>query len=68
MLPATTGVHMRAGELYARLRWQGVTVRSPHDCLIAALAVEHEMALLTLDRDFPAIGIIEPGLVLVVPG
>ena len=56
-----------AGTLYARCRWQGITVRSPHDCLIAAQAVEYDHPLLTLDRDFQAIAGIEPRLILVDP-
>ncbi len=55
--------HVMAGELYARCRWQGITPRSPHDCLIAALAVEHGLPLLHDDRDFDQIARIEPRLV-----
>ena len=38
--------------LYARCRWQGVTIRSPNDCLIAACAIESGEPLLHADRDF----------------
>lgn len=65
MLTISPETYLRAGELYARLRWQGTTVRSPHDCLIAALAAGHGIPLLTLDRDFRAIAAIEADLVLV---
>ena len=65
MLEATKETHAAAGALYARLRWRGVTIRSPHDCLITAVAVEHDVPLLTLDRDFRAIAAIEPTLRLV---
>ena len=41
-----------AGALYARCRWQGLTIRSPHDCLIAAIAIEFSQPVMTLDRDF----------------
>ena len=44
--------HIEAARLYARCRWQGITPRSPHDCLIAATAVHHELPLLHDDRDF----------------
>ncbi|MEO5343975.1 MAG: PIN domain-containing protein [Gammaproteobacteria bacterium SHHR-1] len=64
MLRATTGSYLLAGELYARCRWQGLTIRSPHDCLIAALAVENDIPLLTLDLDFKRISQVEPRLVL----
>ncbi len=57
--PAT---HAEAGALYARCRWAGLTPRSPHDCLIAQLAIEHGVPLLHDDRDFLHIARIEPGL------
>ena len=44
--------HIEAARLYARCRWKGITPRSPHDCLIAATAVHHELPLLHDDRDF----------------
>lgn len=54
--PAAGGLtHAAAGELYARCRWQGITPRSPHDCLIAQLAIEHDIPLLHDDRDFEAL-------------
>ena len=62
MLIPSLETFILAGSLYARGRWQGVTIRSPHDCLIAALAVEYDVPLLTLDRDFQAISQIEPRL------
>lgn len=64
--PAPGGqTHAAAGELYARCRWQGITPRSPHDCLIAQLAIEHEVPLLHDDRDFEALARVEPRLKLV---
>ena len=63
-LPVTLDIHVMAGELYAHCRWQGITIRSPHDCLIAAAAVAHDLPLLTHDRDFLAIAKVEPKLVL----
>lgn len=41
-----------AGELYARCRWQGVTIGSPNDCLIAATAIEAGQPILSTDHDF----------------
>jgi hypothetical protein len=67
MLLPTVETYLEAGTLYARCRWHGVTIRSPHDCLIATTAVEHGMPLLTLDRDFDAIAEVEPRLKLVDP-
>lgn len=50
-----------AGRLYARLRWDGVTV-PPQDCQIAANAVSSGEPLLTSDVDFNPIKHIEPRL------
>lgn len=65
MLQASAGTYAEAGALYARCRWQGFTPRSPHDCLIARLAVEHGVSLLHDDRDFESLAKIEPKLRLV---
>jgi predicted nucleic acid-binding protein len=56
--------YAQAGALYARCRWQGITPRSPHDCLIAAIAVEYGVPLLHDDRDFLALARVEPRLIL----
>jgi len=67
LLATELATHVAAGELYARCRWQGITPRSPHDCLIAALAVARDVELLAVDRDFAAIARVLPGLSLVRP-
>ena len=64
MLMPSVQTHLAAGELYARCRWRGVTIRSPHDCLIAALAIEHGAILLQDDRDFAQIASVAPSLML----
>lgn len=56
--PGTT-TYAAAGALYARCRWRGYTPRSPHDCLIAQLAIEHQAPLLHDDRDFERIAEVE---------
>jgi predicted nucleic acid-binding protein len=56
-----------AAQLYLRARAKGLTIRSPNDCLIAALALEHGALLVHNDRDFLALAQIEPAL-LVFPG
>ena len=61
----TRELHRQAAMLYARCRWQGITIRSPNDCLIAAAALEAKMPVLTLDKDFTAIARIEPKLKLI---
>ncbi len=54
-----------AAMLYARCRWQGLTVRSPNDCVIAACAISSGLPVLARDRDFKAIAQVEPALRLV---
>lgn len=53
-----------AALLYARLRWQGQTVRKANDCLIAQEAVENGLWLVHDDADFEALASIEPRLKL----
>ncbi len=56
--------HVAAAALYARCRWQGITPRSPHDCLIAQLCIEYKVPLLHDDRDFELLARVEPKLKL----
>ncbi len=65
MLMLTLATYAEAAALYARCRWQGITPRSPHDCLIARLALEHQLPLLHDDRDFRALARVAPELKLV---
>jgi len=62
MLIADVDTYADAGALYARCRWKGYTPRSPHDCLIAQLAIDNRLLLLHDDRDFEFIARIEPKL------
>ncbi|MDP2828334.1 MAG: PIN domain-containing protein [Sulfuricellaceae bacterium] len=55
-----------AAEIYMRCRQQGFTPRSPHDCLVARIALEHDALLLHDDKDFEVIAKVEPGLRLFV--
>jgi predicted nucleic acid-binding protein len=41
-----------AADLYRRARERGLTIRSTLDCLIARIAIEHNLLLLHNDRDF----------------
>jgi len=61
LLPAVN-TYADAGALYARCRWQGYAPRSPGDCLIAQLAIDHRLPLLHDDRDFEHIARVEPKL------
>lgn len=59
-------LHRQAAMLYARCRWRGLTVRSPHDCVIAASAIEAGLPLLHDDRDFAALASAERRLSFVI--
>ena len=51
-----------AAMLYARCRWQGLTIRSPNDCVVAACAIASDLPVLASDSDFEAIARVEPAL------
>lgn len=55
---------LAAAELYARCRWRGITPRSSNDCLIARIAIEHDLILLHDDQDYEKIARVEPRLQL----
>ena len=57
-------LHAQAGLLYARCRWQGLTVRNPIDCVVAACALEAELPLLARDADFVHLQRVAPQLQL----
>ncbi|HEX5215934.1 MAG TPA: PIN domain-containing protein [Vicinamibacterales bacterium] len=50
--PLGPDVVTEAIDLYRRARRAGITVRSSVDCLIAACALRHDLAVLHVDRDF----------------
>lgn len=51
-----------AARLYRRARHQGLTIRKSTDCLIAAIALEHDALLVHNDRDFLALAQAVPQL------
>jgi len=51
-LPMNQRTFIKAAELYRRLRYKGITIRNTVDCMIAAVAIEHDIPLLHKDRDF----------------
>ena len=53
---------VQAARLFLRCRLRGVTPRSSNDCLIACIAIEHDVPLLHNDHDFVAIASVEPRL------
>lgn len=54
----------KAAELFVRCRRRGYTPRSPHDCLVACIAIEQNVPLLHDDRDFESIASVDPKLKL----
>lgn len=55
LLPVTSEDWASAALLCRMCRVNGVTVRSMVDCLIAAVAVRHDVPVLAKDRDFEAL-------------
>ncbi|HET8797666.1 MAG TPA: PIN domain nuclease [Thermoanaerobaculia bacterium] len=49
-----------AARIYFELRRAGKTVRSPIDCCIAQLAMDHDVLLLHRDRDYEVISEVRP--------
>lgn len=47
--------YQSAAKRYMDCRKNGITIRSTIDCLIAEIAIEHELFLLHNDKDFPKI-------------
>jgi predicted nucleic acid-binding protein len=56
--------HREAALIYFRCRRAGVTIRSSTDCLIARVAIEHDLFLLHDDRDFEEMAKVVPELML----
>jgi predicted nucleic acid-binding protein len=51
-LPMPYSIFLGAAEIYRTLRRKGITVRNSVDCMIASVAIEHDIMLLHNDRDF----------------
>src|SRR5262245_52271932 len=56
--------YQAAARLYFQCRHQGMTIRSTIDCLIAQIAIEHNLILLHNDKDFIHINKVVPALKL----
>ena len=54
-LPMTRTTFIKAADIYRFLRRRGITIRKPIDCMIASVAIEHDIELLHNDRDFKPI-------------
>jgi predicted nucleic acid-binding protein len=53
--PVPLRLYREAAEIYRQGRRRGITIRSSVDCLIAAIAIDHKVAVWHHDRDFSAI-------------
>jgi predicted nucleic acid-binding protein len=51
-LPMHHSAFVDSAQLYRALRRKGITVRNAVDCMIAAVAIEHDIPILHHDRDF----------------
>lgn len=58
--PLTLDLFVDAADLYALCRRRGKTIRSSTDCLIAAIAIRHDVPVWHQDRDFAAIAACSP--------
>jgi predicted nucleic acid-binding protein len=54
-LPISKNTFIRSASIYRSIRKNGKTIRSPIDCIIASICLEHEVKLLHNDKDFNAI-------------
>ena len=54
------GMWSEAARIFFDLRRTGKTVRSPIDCCIAQIAIDHDVLLLHRDRDFETIARVRP--------
>lgn len=53
--PILEDLILEAVDLYRAARRGGVSIRSGVDCLIAAIAIRHDLTVLHRDRDFSAL-------------
>jgi predicted nucleic acid-binding protein len=58
--PLTWDLFAQAAEIYREGRRRGYTIRSPADCLIAAIAIENAIPVWHRDRDFNRIAAFTP--------
>lgn len=56
--PVRSARYLEAADLYRAGRRRALTIRSATDCLIAAIALHHDLEVLHADRDFAAIAAI----------
>lgn len=54
-LAMNNDVYIQSADIYRALRKQGITIRKPIDCMIAAVALSNNIPLLHNDKDFEPI-------------
>jgi predicted nucleic acid-binding protein len=54
-LPITKNMFISAASIYRTIRKNGETIRSPIDCIISAICIEHEVKILHNDKDYNTI-------------
>ncbi len=60
VIEPTLDCHVRAAQLFRRLRGAGVTVRGAVDCVIAQTCLDLDVTLLSPDTDFERIAVHTP--------
>ncbi|MBI4924399.1 MAG: PIN domain nuclease [Bdellovibrio sp.] len=55
IIPISFQTHIRAAQLYRKLRRKGITISGPIDCLIAQVCIEFGATVFSLDQDFQKI-------------
>ena len=58
--PMPLDIFLKAAALYKTGRQRGFTIRSTADCIVAAVAIEHNATVWHKDRDFAAIARYSP--------
>ena len=53
--PVPLHLYLEAAAIYRLGRRKGISIRSSHDCLIAAIAIHHKVPIWHHDRDFSAL-------------
>ncbi len=62
--PHTKTSYKESARMYFACRRRGITIRNSVDCLVARVAIEHDLLLLHDDRDFEALAMVVPELSL----
>ena len=58
--PIPVETYLSAADIYRLVRRKGHTIRSSVDCLIAAIAISHDVPVMHMDQDFDIIARFTP--------